>query len=156
MKTLLTLVGLVALRIGAVATPMAAPTTAPTDSLIIKFGKSSRIAVYAPTKEQLKTITQYDLNQIVRDMVGKLDSVPEGQVYIIHEQNGKEYRRDSVSVVSRQGGNVTISIKNDAADSSGYTYEPQQFVALKLEGQHRFSYRPQHLGKRTRQLDLQR
>lgn len=118
MKTLFHLISFMAIGFGAVA--------APADSLIIKFGKSSRIAVYAPTKEQLKAITQYDLNQIVRDMVSKLDSVPEGQVYIIHEQNGKEYRRDSISVVTRKVGNVTISIKNDPADSSGYSYERTQ------------------------------
>lgn len=118
MKTLFCFISLLGISLSAVA--------APTDSLIIKFGKSSRIAVYAPTKEQLKAITKYDLNQIVRDMVSKLDSVPEGQVYIIHEQNGKEYRRDSISVVTRRRGNVTISIKNEPADSSGYSHERSQ------------------------------
>ena len=96
---------------------------APADSLIIRFGTKGRIAVYAPTKDQLKSITEYDLNRIVRDMVAKLDSVPEGQVYVIREENGNEYRRDSISVIKKSGRSITISIgkgrkNNDTTDYS--------------------------------------
>lgn len=82
----------------------------PADSLIIRFGTKGRIAVYAPTKDQLKGITKYDLNRIVKDMVTKLDSVPEGQVYVIDEEDGSEYRRDSVAVVKKTGRSLTIRI----------------------------------------------
>ncbi|MEZ0609525.1 outer membrane beta-barrel protein [Fibrella sp. WM1] len=105
MRTLFTLCCFMAIAQKALAMPA--------DSLIIRFGSSSRVAIYAPTKEELKKITQYDLNQIVREMVSKLDSVPEGQVYAINEQNGKRYLRDTLIVVQKSGGNVTISVKND-------------------------------------------
>jgi hypothetical protein len=97
----------------------------PADSLIIRFGTKGRIAVYAPTKDQLKRVTEYDLNRIVKDMVGKLDSIPEGQVYIIHEENGKEYRRDSISVVKKSGSSITINIGKgkDGDDTTGYSRE---------------------------------
>jgi hypothetical protein len=88
-------------------------TSAPADSLIIRIGKASRVAIYAPSKEALKNIVQYDLNHIVKDMVSKLDSVPEGQVYLVHEEGGNMYRRDSVAVVSKRKGNVTITINGN-------------------------------------------
>lgn len=115
MKTLIALLSLITIGLTAIA--------APADSLIIRFGTSSRIAIYAPTKAQLKSITNYDLNQIVKEMVSKLDSVPEGQVYAINEQNGKRYLRDTLIVVQKSGGNVTITVKNDDTDSTAYSRE---------------------------------
>jgi hypothetical protein len=110
MKTLFTLINLFAIGFAAIATPA--------DSLIIRIGKTSRVAIYAPSKEALKEIIQYDLNQIVKDMVSKLDSVPEGQVYLIHEEDGNTYRRDSLAVVSKRKGNVTITINGNSRNES--------------------------------------
>jgi hypothetical protein len=110
MKTLFTLLSLCAIGFTATATPA--------DSLIIRIGKTSRVAIYAPSKEALKGITRYDLNQIVKDMVSRLDSVPEGQVYLIHEQDGTTYRRDSIAVVSKKKGNVTITINGRSNDTT--------------------------------------
>ncbi|WP_375444155.1 hypothetical protein [uncultured Fibrella sp.] len=91
---------------------------APADSLIIRFGNKGRIAVYAPTKDQLKGITRYDLNRIVRDMVTKLDSVPEGQVYAIDAANGQKYLRDTLIVVQKSNGKVTVTVKSDESDTT--------------------------------------
>ena len=101
---------------------------APADSLIIRFGTKGRIAVYAPTKDQLKSITGYDLNRIVRDMVAKLDSVPEGEVYVIHEEDGNEYRRDSVSVGKKSRIGITIKINKGGRnnDTTDYNRERTQ------------------------------
>ncbi len=90
----------------------------PADSLIIRFGTKGRIAVYAPTKEQLKGVVKYDLNRIVRDMVTKLDSVPEGQVYVIDENNGREYLRDTLVVVQKSNGKITVTVKSDESDTT--------------------------------------
>lgn len=95
----------------------------PADSLIIRFGTASRVAIYAPTKAQLKEITKYDLNRIVNDMVSKLDSVPEGQVYAVNEQNGKRYLRDTLIVVQKSGGNVTVTVKTNSGSDTTNFYE---------------------------------
>ncbi|MBO0930749.1 hypothetical protein [Fibrella aquatilis] len=97
----------------------------PADSLIIRFGKASRVAIYAPTKGQLKEITKYDLNRIVNDMVSKLDSVPEGQVYAVNEQNGKRYLRDTLIVVEKTDGNVTVTVKTGESSDNTNSYSNQ-------------------------------
>jgi len=93
---------------------------APADSLIIRFGTKGRVAVYAPTKDQLKGITKYDLNRIVRDMVTKLDSVPEGQVYAIDAANGQGYlvTNDTLVVVQKSKGKVTVTVKSNESDTT--------------------------------------
>lgn len=95
----------------------------PADSLIIRFGKASRVAVYAPTKEQLKQITKYDINRIITDMVSKLDSVPQGQVYAVDERNGSRYLRDTLIVVKKSGGSVTVTVKTDIQSDTTNFYE---------------------------------
>lgn len=100
---------------------------APADSLIIRFGSKGRIAVYAPTKDQLKGITKYDLNRIVRDMVTKLDSVPEGQVYAIDAANGQRYLKDTLIVVQKSKGTITVTVKGNDADT---TYQSERRVRV--------------------------
>ena len=100
-------------------------TCAPADSLIIRFGSKGRIAIYAPTKDQIKGITKYDLNRIVRDMVTKLDSVPEGQVYVIDENNGQRYLRDTLVIVKKSKGSITVTVKGADSDT---TYQSERRV----------------------------
>ena len=115
MKTLTMLISLMCAQIAMATAP-------PADSLIIHFGKASRVAIYAPTKDRLKEITKYDLNRIVGDMVSKLDSVPEGQVYAVNEQNGKRYLRDTLIVVEKSGGNVTVTVKTGETSDTTNSY----------------------------------
>ncbi|MEZ0540828.1 hypothetical protein [Fibrella arboris] len=98
---------------------------APADSLIIRFGAKGRIAVYAPTKDQLKGITKYDLNRIVKEMVTKLDSVPEGQVFAIDVNDGQRYLRDTVLVVQKSKGTITVTVKGNDVDT---TYQSEKRV----------------------------
>lgn len=101
---------------------------APADSLIIRFGSKGRVAVYAPTKDQLKGIVKYDLNRIIRDMVTKLDSVPEGQVYALDVADGKRYLQDTIVFVRKSNGNITVTVNNNDADT---TYHSERRVQLK-------------------------
>ena len=110
----------------------------PVDSLIVRFGNKGRIAIYAPTKDQMKGITKYDLNRIVKDMVTKLDSVPEGQVYAIDVPDGKQYLRDTIAVVRKRRGSITVTINNDDAykstrvgNAADTTYEGEKQVVTK-------------------------
>ncbi len=124
---------------------------APADSLIIRFGTKGRVAVYAPTKDQLKGITQYDLNRIVRDMVNKLDSVPEGQVYAIDANNGQRYLRDTLIIVEKKKGSITVTVKGPEADST-YQSERRGRVNKKDSNSSRNNWRVStdfHLGLNT-------
>ncbi|MBO0939386.1 hypothetical protein J2I47_22730 [Fibrella sp. HMF5335] len=121
MKTLTILICLLSAQV-------AKATSTPADSLIIRFGKASRVAIYAPTKDRLKEIAKYDLNRIVNDMVSKLDSVPEGQVYAVNEQNGKRYLRDTLIVVEKSGGSVTVTVKNNEPSDSTNSYSNERRI----------------------------
>ncbi len=57
----------------------------------------------------------------------KLDSVPNGQTYLIDQKNGQRYLKDTMLVVTKRGNDVSIVIKRDppsgADTTSSKTYQ---------------------------------
>ncbi|GAB2522211.1 outer membrane beta-barrel protein [Spirosoma aerophilum] len=87
----------------------------PTDSLVIRFANRTRLVIYAPNKAGIQALSNYDLNKIVREMGMKLDSVPGGQTRI--SQDGGQYLKDTVLVVTKQKDGVTVVI-NSSEDTT--------------------------------------
>jgi len=67
------------------------------------------MVIYAPDKASIQALSNYDLNKIVREMGMELDSVPNGQTAI--SRNGDRYLKDTVLVVTKRKGGVTIVVK---------------------------------------------
>ncbi|GAB2572504.1 hypothetical protein GCM10027190_23120 [Spirosoma areae] len=96
----------------------------PTDSLVIRFANRTRLVIYAPDKAGIQSLSNYDLNKIVREMGMKLDSVPGGPTVI--SQDGGRFLKDTVLVVTKKKEGVTITISSSGdttvtTDSRGNT-----------------------------------
>ncbi|OIN58906.1 outer membrane beta-barrel protein [Arsenicibacter rosenii] len=85
------------------------------DSLVIQFANKTRIVVHAPDKAGIKALSNYDLNKVIRDMGAKLDSIPDGQEarITIEGANGQRYLRDTVIVITKEKGRISVTIKAD-------------------------------------------
>lgn len=118
MKHNLTFTTTLMLFVVSTLTTIANPTT---DSLVIQFANRTKMVIYAPNREGIKSLSKYDLNKIVRDMGMRLDSVPNGQTSIsIDSQEGGRYLRDTVLIVTRgkdgnrgKNGDVRIIFRGD-------------------------------------------
>lgn len=93
----------------------ATASTAPADSLVIRFANRTRLVIYAPDKAGIQALSAYDLNKIVREMGMQLDSVPGGQTAI--SRDGDRYLKDTVLVVTKKKNGVTIVI-NGSGDTT--------------------------------------
>ncbi len=99
MKRTLTFTTALLLMAASTLTAMASQTA---DSLIIQFANRTKMVIYAPNREGIKSLSKYDLNKIVRDMGMRLDSVPNGQTTIsIDSREGGRYLRDTVLIITR-------------------------------------------------------
>lgn len=91
------------------------------DSIIVQFGNNARLVIHSKDKEGIKSLRNYDLNKIVRDMGAALDSTDNETYIYLNEQNGRKYLKDTMVVIQRQDGEIKISIKSPkltAADST--------------------------------------
>lgn len=118
MKHNLTFATTLVLLMTAALTTLAEPMA---DSLIIQFANRTKMVIYAPNREGIKSLSKYDLNKIVRDMGMRLDSVPNGQTSIsIDNREGGRYLRDTVLIITRgkdgkrgKNGDVRIIFRGD-------------------------------------------
>ncbi|WP_229311034.1 outer membrane beta-barrel protein [Larkinella soli] len=95
----------------------AAPESVKADSLVILFGNKTRLVIHSDDKEGIRQLSGYDLNKIIRDMGMKLDSSRNGETYIVIDQNKvQRYLQDTVLVVTRKDGEVTVTIKESEGD----------------------------------------
>lgn len=103
------------------------------DSLVIQFANKTRIVIHAPDKAGIKALANYDLNKVIRDMGAKLDSIPDGQEarITIEGANGQRYLRDTVIVVTKDKGRISVTIKadRDSVKSSSQTSQKSREVS---------------------------
>ncbi len=98
------------------------------DSLVIQFANKTRIVIHAPDKAGIKALSNYDLNKVIRDMGAKLDSIPDGQEarITIEGANGQRYLRDTVIVVTKDKGRISVTIKADRDTVQSTSQAPQK------------------------------
>lgn len=90
----------------------ATPSRTQADSLVILFGNKTRLVVHSNDKEGIRQLSNYDINKIIRDMGMKLDSAKNGETYVVIDGNKvQRYLQDTVLVVTRQNGTVTVTVK---------------------------------------------
>ncbi|WP_345249053.1 outer membrane beta-barrel protein [Nibrella saemangeumensis] len=91
----------------------AAPNDTPADSLVILFGNKTRLVIHSDDKNGISQLAKYDLNKLVSDMGLMLDSTSSGEKYlVINEKSTQRYLRDTVIVVTRKDGKVTVTVKD--------------------------------------------
>ncbi|AHM63088.1 hypothetical protein D770_24215 [Flammeovirgaceae bacterium 311] len=62
------------------------------DTLTIQIGVDKKVIILVRDKQALKSLQQYDLNKMVRDLNEKADTVNHNQTIVITDQDGTRYR----------------------------------------------------------------
>ncbi len=96
-KLLLTLIS-----ISIICTQAKPDTVYPDDTIVINFGNNTRIMFIVNSREDLKTLQNYDLNSMLKDLSMSVDSMEEGDKYLrIEDNSGTHYLKDTTIVVER-------------------------------------------------------
>jgi hypothetical protein len=64
------------------------------DSIIVTFGKKTRLIIYGDNREELDKIMKYDLNALLKDLKIRLDSADADTTYLREEINGNDYLKN--------------------------------------------------------------
>lgn len=72
------------------------------DTVVIKFGNNARILILVDNPQELKKISEFDVNAMLRDLSISVDSLEGDQRYLrIEDNSGKKYLKDTALVVNR-------------------------------------------------------
>lgn len=73
-----------------------------TDTIIIKFGKNSRIVLYIDNKKDLEKISQYDINRILQDLnMSIIEMNDSTRVLTIEDESGLKYLKDTTIIITK-------------------------------------------------------
>jgi len=72
------------------------------DTVIIKFGKNSQIILYIDNKKDLEKISQYDINQMLKDLNMSITEMDDStKVLTIEDETGSKYLKDTTIVITK-------------------------------------------------------
>jgi len=72
------------------------------DTIIIKFGKNSQIVLYIDNKKDLEKISQYDINQMLKDLNLSITEMDDStKVLTIEDETGSKYLKDTTIVITK-------------------------------------------------------
>ncbi|SHJ45741.1 hypothetical protein SAMN04488028_101183 [Reichenbachiella agariperforans] len=87
-----------------VQTVYATDSSTSKDTVVVEFGKNSRMIIIAQSQEDLKRLEKLDINQIIRDLNLNLDSTATGvEEIVMIDSVGTHYTQDTVSTNSDGG-----------------------------------------------------
>lgn len=70
------------------------------DTVVISFGNNSKIMILVDNPDELKKISEFDINTMLRDLSISVDSMDEDEQYLkIEDGSGKQYLKDTSIVV---------------------------------------------------------
>ncbi|MFT4033634.1 MAG: hypothetical protein QM669_14535 [Siphonobacter sp.] len=89
------------------------------DSVIVTLGNKSRIIIYGENREELKKLLNYDVNRLLRDVNGKIDSTSQvGTTRIIlGEMDGDAYKKGNTGTIYSNKDSIRVDIQGDTATS---------------------------------------
>lgn len=72
------------------------------DTVIIKFGKNSRIVLYIDNKKDLEKISQYDINRMLQDLNMSITEMDDStKILTIEDETGSKYLKDTTIVITK-------------------------------------------------------
>lgn len=109
MKSILTIAFLLLMSNWAAA----APERSKADSLVILFGNKTRLVIHSDDKDGIRQLSNYDINKLISEMGLMLDSTDSREKYlVVDEKSTQRYLRDTVIVITRKDGKVTVTVKD--------------------------------------------
>lgn len=119
------------------------PTASSSDSLVLIFGNKTRMVIHSTDKNGIQELAKYDLNRIIRDMGLKLDSTDNGNTLVMVDKNNSvRYLRDTVIVVTKKDGNVTVTIRESNNDRVGERQESKRSQDRVGKDDEDYTFRP--------------
>lgn len=95
------------------------------DTIILEFGNNSRIVIYIDKKEDLETLTQYDINKILDDLNLQVNNLSDTvSVLEIKDETGEKYLKDTVVVYYNEYRSWEDEDEEDE-DGRKYRYQPR-------------------------------
>ena len=91
------------------------------DTVIIKFGKNSRIVLYVDNQRDLEKISQYDINKMLDDLnmsVTEMDDTV--KMLTIEDESGKKYLKDTTIVITKVEPDNEYDWKEEKRDKKRY------------------------------------
>lgn len=96
------------------------------DTVILKFGNNSQIVIYVDKKEDLKELTQYDINKILEDLNLQVNNLSDTvEVLEIKDETGEKYLKDTVVVYQVEPTVTTSTWEDDDEKKRKYRYYPR-------------------------------
>lgn len=110
MKTKITLVALISLILALGPAHANIPLDRK-DTVTIDFGNNSKIIIYFEDKEELQTLQEYDINQMLQDLSISIDSAENVQMLTIKDSTGTRYLQDTVIEIDHYDDNFYQSLE---------------------------------------------
>lgn len=90
------------------------------DTLTIQIGLDKKVIILVKDKQALRTLQHYDLNQMVRDLNEKADSLDQQKTIVITDEGGTRYRiAYSIEIEVEEEEEVTEIAENDEEGEEG-------------------------------------
>lgn len=85
--------------------------TAEGDTVVIELNNKSKIMIYTTDRVELKNLEQYDLNKMVEDLNGALNSKKIEKIEL-RDENGSKYLKDTTIIIGDGQAKTSIKIGN--------------------------------------------
>ncbi len=117
MKTILTAILLFSTVFLSAAVSPELPGRVVKDTVVINFGNKSKIMILVDDPEELKKISEFDLNKMLKDLSISVDTMNNDEQYLkIEDETGEKYLNDT-SIVVEQGTVIDVeALKEEIKD----------------------------------------
>ena len=98
------------------------------DTVVINFGNNSKILILVDNPSELKKISEFDINAMLKDLSISVDTMAEDEQYLkIEEENGDKYLKDT-SIVINTASEINLeqlkeTIKDELKEEMRMEYE---------------------------------
>jgi hypothetical protein len=122
---------LMALGWGALAAIPEFPELPKKDTVVIQFGNNSKILILVDNPDELKRLSEFDINSMLQDLSISVDSMAEDEQYLkIEDETGDKYLRDTSIVISKTYeidlDELKLSIKQELKDELKSEYNSSE------------------------------
>jgi hypothetical protein len=113
------------------------------DTVVINFGNNSKIMILVDNKEELKRISEFDINAMLQDLSISVDSMSEDENYLKYEdETGEKYLKDTSIVVGKNNDydleqlkeSIKEEVKNELKDEGEYDNRKDSRKRKKYQG----------------------
>jgi len=109
MKKLFTTILLIGIYLSSSAYSPELPQRTVKDTVIINFGNKSKILILVDDPAELKKISEFDLNQMLKDLSISVDTMDNDEQYLkIEDATGEKYLNDT-SIIVEQGQTLDVA-----------------------------------------------